>query len=381
MYARLLNEHFETVAVIDTYESFIWTDRYNECGDFEIMLPGTQDNLDLYKIGYYVEIDSSEHTMIVETLETQADSETGVKLKVSGRSLESILDRRIFLNKVVIPNGTSTEAKQLWFNLRRCFYQTLMKNGNNFPPTFDDKVTGAPRVIENFRYEKPSDPDIVAIEAEDQELNHGDNLYDAVVDICKEQYLGWKLIRDDEGFLNFSLYKGLNRSYGQDISKPQLPYVVFSPGYENIINSSFVNSTTTLKNVAMIVASGDNGDVKANCFNGEVEPSGLYRRETTFSLDNIKQAGSDSDKFSTRLKKKAKKELAKSEYRETKTFTGKIDAESLFVYGSDFFIGDIVEVINEMGIESCGRITEFVMSITDDGVDYYPTFIDTSIED
>lgn len=32
----VLNTDFESISVIDTYESMIWTDRYNAYGDFEL---------------------------------------------------------------------------------------------------------------------------------------------------------------------------------------------------------------------------------------------------------------------------------------------------------------------------------------------------------
>ena len=32
----VLNQSFESIAVIDNYKSMIWTDRYNAYGDFEI---------------------------------------------------------------------------------------------------------------------------------------------------------------------------------------------------------------------------------------------------------------------------------------------------------------------------------------------------------
>ena len=32
----VLNTTFESIAVVDTYDSLIWTDRYNAYGDFEI---------------------------------------------------------------------------------------------------------------------------------------------------------------------------------------------------------------------------------------------------------------------------------------------------------------------------------------------------------
>ena len=32
----ITNPKFELVGVIDSYTSLIWTERYNDCGDFEI---------------------------------------------------------------------------------------------------------------------------------------------------------------------------------------------------------------------------------------------------------------------------------------------------------------------------------------------------------
>ena len=34
----VLDKNFDTQAIIDTYESFNWTDRYNEAGDFELTM-------------------------------------------------------------------------------------------------------------------------------------------------------------------------------------------------------------------------------------------------------------------------------------------------------------------------------------------------------
>ena len=34
----VLNTNFESVAVVDEFESLIWTDRYDEAGDFELYM-------------------------------------------------------------------------------------------------------------------------------------------------------------------------------------------------------------------------------------------------------------------------------------------------------------------------------------------------------
>ena len=36
MELTVLNTNLDAVSIIDVYESFIWTDRYYACGDFEI---------------------------------------------------------------------------------------------------------------------------------------------------------------------------------------------------------------------------------------------------------------------------------------------------------------------------------------------------------
>jgi len=37
----VLNSSLERIAIIDYYSSFIWTDRYNDAGEFELCLPIT----------------------------------------------------------------------------------------------------------------------------------------------------------------------------------------------------------------------------------------------------------------------------------------------------------------------------------------------------
>ena len=104
----ILDKNFDTIGIIDTYESFNWTDRYNEAGDFEITMvldtvQHTKELLSIFVEDNYVYLGMSEHLMIIEDLNITTDQEEGNKLVVSGRSLESILDRRIVWDQVVYP--------------------------------------------------------------------------------------------------------------------------------------------------------------------------------------------------------------------------------------------------------------------------------------
>ena len=84
----VLNTDFESIAVIDTYESMIWTDRYNSYGDFEIFFAMDTQLLQYLKEDYYLWLKDSEHCMIIEDIKINADTEEGNHLIVTGRSLE-----------------------------------------------------------------------------------------------------------------------------------------------------------------------------------------------------------------------------------------------------------------------------------------------------
>ena len=88
----VLNTKFESVAILDRFESLIWTDRFMECGDFEIYTAMDSKLLQYMKQDYYLYSADSEHMMIIEQLRVETDSEDGNHLKILGRSLESIID-------------------------------------------------------------------------------------------------------------------------------------------------------------------------------------------------------------------------------------------------------------------------------------------------
>ena len=55
------------------------------------------------------------------------------------------------------------------------------------------------------------------------------------------------------------------------------------------------------------------------------------------------------------------------------SFEGQVEMTKMFEYGKDFFIGDIVQIANEYGMESRARISEIVTAIDTQGTVTYPT--------
>ena len=64
MEVYVLNTNFESVAVIDEFESLIWTDRYDEAGDFELFMAMNNDLLKYIRQDYYLWNPKSEHVQI-----------------------------------------------------------------------------------------------------------------------------------------------------------------------------------------------------------------------------------------------------------------------------------------------------------------------------
>lgn len=181
----IMDTEFKMVGVIDTFISLIWTDRYDEAGDFELLIPMDTPVLDLIKEDYYLMTDESEHVMIIEDMTITTDVEEGKRLKITGSSLETILSRRIVWNKTVFKKtykGDTTEVDTVPL-LQDAIKQLL--NENLISPAM------ASRKLENFVFDESTDKAITKLTIEAQ--YRGESIYDIVSTLCKENQIGFKV--------------------------------------------------------------------------------------------------------------------------------------------------------------------------------------------
>lgn len=343
----VLNEDFEVVAFTDTFESFIWTDRYDRCGDFELYLPVDTGVLSDVRIGYYISINDSDRTMIVENVEIKSDVENGNYVTITGRSLESILDRRIIWTQTVIDGKLQDGIKKL-----------LTENAIN--------PTDSARKIPNLVFKESTDSYILEQKISAQFT--GDNLYEVICEICSAYFIGFKITLNQSNELVFELYNGADRSYNQT----DHPYIIFSSDFENVINSNYIESIQYFKNVALIAGEGEGKDRKTASIG---EETGMSRRELfvdarEISSDTSSGTLSKAD-YEKLLIEKGNTEL--SDYQYTRAFEGEMDTTMTFKYGTDFFIGDVVQVVDSYGNEAVSRVTELVRSFDENGYTTYPT--------
>lgn len=345
----ILDESFQSVLLIDSFESLLWVERYNGYGSFEIYTNVNLNVLKMIKKNYYAWIKDSDSVMIIDTIQITTDVENGAKMIFSGRSLESILDHYIIWKQTTLSGKLQDGIKKLLTE-------------NIISPSIAD------RKLSNFIFQETDDPYIASLKLDAQYT--GDNLYDTIYEICNICNIGFRVTLNEKYQFVFQLYSGKDRSYDQF----ENPYVIFSPKFENIVSSNYIESDKLFRNVAL-VAGEDSGADRKTLIVGS--GSGLARRELYVDARDIQSEMSDgttlsANEYNEKLKTRGEQKL--SEYETTKSFEGEIEATKMFVYGTDFFIGDIVQFVNEYDMEARVRVMEFIRSQDATGYSTYPTF-------
>lgn len=351
----VLDEKFNTIHLIDGYKSLIWTDRYNLPGEFELYTEVSGDVLNYVTKDVYLTIQESDRTMIVSDIDITSDRELGNYIRITGQSLESILNRRIVWKQ-----------RDLNTNLQNGI-RTLL-NENLISPSI------AARKISNFIFEATTDPRITNIKIDTQFT--GDNLLDAINSLCLENDVGFKVILNNKNQFVFSLYAGVDRSYDQTDN----PFVIFSPKYENLVNSNYYESNADLKTITLIGGEGEGSERFYTTYTVS-NKTGLHRRELFTDARDLQKEYYDDDgneyirstsEYTSLLQERGKSNI--SEYTAVSSFEGEVESRNSFVYKEDYYLGDIVQIENEYGFNGTARITEVVASQDNTGYSLYPTF-------
>lgn len=361
----LLDKNYDAYDAIDKFKSMLWTVRFAKAGEFELYVPADLEIVKRFHEGDYAWIEDSDRLMIVEDINLQTDAEDGDYLIISGRSLESILERRIIWGMTVITGNFQNGIK------------TLLER-NVISPAIES------RKIPNFTFKESTDPRITELTVEAQYF--GENLYEEIEKLCEEKKVGFRVLPKGAGGFEFSLYAGEDRSYNQIKN----PWVVFAPNYENLQSSNYLYSKKNFKNATLVGGQGENWSRDTVEVVSDLS-SGLDRRETftdasgvtndTSGIENDetlteeeKQAAITAltEEYNEQLRQKGQEELSKTSI--TETFDGEIDASIQYVYREDFDLGDIVQIVNAYGMEASTRVSEIVISHDATGKTVVPTF-------
>ena len=328
---------------MDYASSVIWVSRYNTPGEFEVKIKASKylrDVLFYRDADVFITRKESRTAMVVEKVHLESDMENGDYLTISGRSVESILARRI----AVAWDAVKRQYLFTFSGYAEQLLRDLITNNIISPDS-----TQSWRAIPNFSL-ATAEGFTNSIEA--QLL--GENILDVVEAVCGQ--FGWGFHVEYDGGFTFSIYKGIDRSTGQ-VSRP---FVIFSPAMQNVSSIEWTMDKSPEKSTCYIGGDGD-GVFRKIAFYAYPGTSGLGNRETWFDGGSVSSKAEEgetmpSEDYAHLLWETAQTELA--EHKRIFQMETEAIPDSGYVYGTDYDLGDIVTCRDSYGFSANCRVQE-----------------------
>ena len=331
--------------IIDTFQSVIWTMQYSGMGDFELVLPGTVENVRRLQKGALLVRDEDAHgdtfanVMRIESRRLDFDVDNGWTLTISGKGLKSLLRQRVIWTQY---NSTG--------NLEAGIRQVITDNA--VEPS--DSARGIPYLILDTAIGDTTEADFQVM---------GENLGDWVESICGANGFGWDIYITGGKFV-FTIYKGLDHTY--DGTDP----VVFSPEYDNLLSATYEEDGEKYANCAVVGGEGEGTSQRLAYVGSE---TGLDRWETYIDASSVSSNGEiiTLQTYMAMLRTYGETELAK--LKQSEKFSGQVEQNEMFKLGVDYDLGDLVQIDNGI-ISAQSRVTEIIYAEDENGYSLVPTF-------
>lgn len=362
--ASVSSYSFEKVAMIDNAVSVIWIKRFNSCGEFELYLPASAGLIALFSNGetFISKENDDSYLMSVENIKLDTNDVNGDFITVSGRSAECLIGRRIVYSQMTF-TGTAENCIRNFIdrNMIRAGYPSTVYQRNqayrNMPFLTLGNAQGYTETIEKQATWK--------------------NVLNVIIDICVAYDYGFKLEFTGTGFV-FNLYKGVDRSVNQS----QNTFVIFSPEFENLGNTSYSLDKTTYYNYVWVGGEGEGNARSAAGYWNKTQPEspiGMRLRELFVDARNTSSNNGEipQNEYVELLHSEAMERCEAA--KETKTFEGEILNINGYVYGVDYGLGDKVSIVNEYGITGTANVTEITEVDDENGYRLIPTLSEWSV--
>ncbi len=338
----IMNTSFQRLAMIDDYVSFIWTERFYNVGDFELVVSTGRD-LSMFRKGYYVVRDNDDgNAGIVENLKIQSDEDGNEVLIITGRFLPAILERRIIAVQTTVQGTVSY-----------CVNHLIETNLTN--------PQASSRKISNFIIGNHS------VSATMKAQYTGKNLLDTVVDVCKTYGVGFRTLLNDNHQFVFDLYEGADHTYDQNV----LPYVVFSDKYDNLLSSEYEENYESIATAVLVAGEGEGRQRKTKWVT--TGATGMNRYEVYKDQRNLQSDDGEisESEYYDLLEESGKESLTKY----TSAFSGSVSFDNV-KYRQDVNLGDLCVIENsKWGLRTNARLVEVIESVSEAGVySIRPTF-------
>lgn len=346
----------------DNFDSLVWTERYHGAGDFQLVSSNPEEALATFPLESYVGLRSSTVPMVVEAHKIEKPKGKHARVTVTGRSFESVLERRASINTFTY---SGTPPTRLPWNINAdkvsdAAYKAIREvigdiARSNLP--LINPMSNADRIPE---INLPLPTDYTTGTATAFSIKAG-NLYSVVLEMLEVNRHGLRAVRPTPGktTVDLEVYNGA------DLRNT----AVFDARFDQFDNSTYLLSFQGSTNVAYIF--GSNG-ASWKQKNTGAEPTGLSRRvllldeasDTTLNSDAVRQQRGLVELYNNNA-------------------TALFDGETSFQIGElynkpiaqgGYGLGDILKLQGEYGLYRNVRVAEFIRTSDSSGESAYPAF-------
>lgn len=314
---------------MENMQSFVWTRKYFEPGEFLLVTPVTAENVRLTELGNLVWFRGAKDAAVIEDRQLEENNLRSV-ITAKGRFLSSFLDRRLIRGRPYTYSGTAENAMH-----------KLIDDATSLVST-EDGISFA---------HAPQIGDTTAVEFK----AFYENLLDYEEKLARASALGYRITPDFETrTIRFETYRGNDHSAGQTA----LPRVTFSESYDNLNAATYRECDQVLRNVCYVAGEGDDAvRIIVETSAGGVPYSGLSRREMMEESSGSRAEGTTDSKYRAQLRQEGVDAL--EENAAIRSLECETEAGMNFRYKVDYDLGDIVTVRkNNWGLQEDMRITE-----------------------
>lgn len=324
--------------MIDDFDNVTVTPCYDKLGQVTLTVEGTKDYADLLQKDCILsEIDSIDVGYIIKQRE-YIDEDSTI-LRIIAYSLNIILNDRWIL--------TQQEFTGTIENVMKSFVLVNAVNPSN--PN---------RIIPNLTIATNR-----GLTIETTEGTIKKPLCDYLYELAKKHDVSFGVLLDHTNKkLVFDVWQGADRTTEQDIN----PHITFSKENDNVLKQHYIEDVKDVKSTAIVLGEETANGQSIVVVNDNL--SGFERKEIIVEASDIKKTYKDDNNRDITLTQAeyesllaGKGENTLSEYTPIRSFESDVDAESNFIYGIDYFMGDKVSVYNEdLGIIMHTRIISVV---------------------
>lgn len=348
--------------LIENYDSLIWTERFNTIGDFQIQTGYVDQFMTMLPEGTLLSLRETNHVMIVETHQIDRKKNSAQNLIISGRSFESILDRRLSVKDISSATADWQVVAKIPSDVAHFIINQVCVVGSAdpadiFPSSVVQFVT-PPDYLNttgpNRQYAVPRGLLLSAVLQFLQTESKADPT--TTPPTPKVEPHGIRAVRPlaSGSSIAVEIYTGVDR--GETIR--------FDATRDLLDDGAYLFSKVGSANVAYILGTANSAKLNKTA----TTPTGLDRR--VILVDATQSGVNDPDSL------RSHGETSLTDARETAIFDGSINQQLVpYVYGEDYYLGDIVKLVGDYDLDEKARVTEYIRSEDASGNKAYPTLV------